>query len=163
MTEMFKKLILWKLRLLSRTYLKLKNIEIVAITGSAGKTTAKVTLRQLLLPSEIYVPTEAYNTEFGVPLAIFCEKVPNNPRNLIAWLTVFIKMLGKLFIPAPYHKIVLEFGADKPGDIDYLTSFAKPHISIVTTVLPVHLAGFYSVEVIAAEKAKLVADRKSVV
>jgi UDP-N-acetylmuramoyl-tripeptide--D-alanyl-D-alanine ligase len=102
------------------------------------------------------VPREAYNTEYGVPLALFDVKVPTNPRDLLAWAGLLIKMFGKLFIPSPFKRIVLEYGADKAGDISYLTSFTSPHIALVTTVLPVHIEGFGTIEAIAKEKSKLV-------
>lgn len=156
MAELIKKFIQWKLRLLAGVYLKLKKIEIVAITGSAGKTTTKITIGQIVPGNMIYVPKEAYNTEYGLPLALFREQVPQNPKNLLAWALVISRMFGKLWLPAPFVRIVLEYGADKANDITYLTRFAKPHIAVVTTVLPVHLAGFGSVEAVAAEKAKLV-------
>jgi len=156
MTDLIKKLIQWKLRLLAWAYLRLKNIEIVAITGSAGKTTTKITMGQILPENLIYVPKEAYNTEYGVPLALFREKVPANPKNLAAWAVVLLRMFGKLFLPSPFTRIVLEYGADKPGDISYLTSFTRPHIAVVTAVLPVHLEGFSDVAAIASEKSKLV-------
>ena len=156
MTELIKKLVQKIIGSLAGAYIKLKKIDIVAITGSAGKTTAKMTIGQIVPSDQVYVPEGAYNTEYGVPLALFREKVPTNPHNLVGWLFTMSRMIGKLFLPAPYRSIVLEFGADKPGDISYLTSFAKPHIAIVTTVLPVHLEGFGSVEEVAKEKSQLV-------
>lgn len=156
MANLVKKIIMMKLAFLAGVYIRFKKIEIVAITGSAGKTTAKATIKQILPASLVYVPEEAYNTEYGVPLALFREKVPTNPKNLAAWTVVLLKMFFKLFSPAPFRRIVLEYGADKSGDISYLTSFAHPHIAIVTSVLPVHLEGFGTVEAVAAEKSKLV-------
>jgi len=156
MIEFVKSVIRWKLRLLSRLYLWLNKIEIVAVTGSAGKTTAKVTIGQILPSKSVYVPKEAYNTEYGVPLALFNLKVPTNPKNLLAWAGLILHMVAKLFVPSGYKRIVLEYGADRVGDISYLTSFAHPHIAVVTTVLPVHLAGFGTLEAVAREKGRLV-------
>ena len=156
MSELIKKFVQQILRVLAGTYVKVKKIDIIAITGSAGKTTAKVTIGDIVPSDQVFVPEGAYNTEYGVPLAIFRESTPNNPRNLLSWLAIFIKMTAKLALPAPYKSIVLEFGADKPGDINYLTSFAKPHIAIVTTVLPVHLEGFGNLSEVAKEKSQLV-------
>jgi len=156
MANMMKKLILWKLRLLSKVFISLNHVEIVAITGSAGKTTAKATMGQIIPKDSIYVPSGAYNTEYGVPLALFDEQVPSNPRDLIAWSTLLLRMFFKLFVPSKFKRIVLEYGADKAGDISYLTSFAHPHIALVTTVLPVHIEGFGSIEAVADEKARLV-------
>lgn len=156
MADLIKKIVQSILKSLAGLYIRLKKIEIIAITGSAGKTTAKMAIGQITPSNQAYVPEGAYNTEYGVPLALFRESAPRNPRNLAGWMIVIIKMIGKLFLPAPFRAIVLEFGADKSGDITYLTSFAKPHIAIVTTVLPVHLEGFGSVEEVAKEKSQIV-------
>lgn len=156
MKDLIKKIIKWKLRLLANLYLKLKNIEIIAITGSAGKTTTKKTIAQIIPSDVIYVPKESYNTEYGLPLALFQEKTPDNPKNILAWAGVLMRMVGKLFLKAPYKRIALEYGADKPGDISYLTGFAKPHIAVITSVLPVHLEGFENVDAVALEKSKLI-------
>lgn len=158
MANLLKKLIQWKLRLLAGAYVRFKKIEIVAITGSAGKTTAKNTISQIIPNNIIFVPKDTYNTEYGVPLTLFSEKVPENPRDLLSWGGVFFRMFGKLFQKAQFQRIVLEYGADKVGDIAYLTSFAKPHIALITTVLPVHLEGFGSVDNVANEKEKLVSS-----
>jgi UDP-N-acetylmuramoyl-tripeptide--D-alanyl-D-alanine ligase len=156
MANLVKKIILWKLRTLTALYLRIKKIEIVAITGSAGKTTAKVTIGQIIPASSIYVPAEAYNTEYGVPLAMFREKIPANPKSLCGWIVILSRMFIKLFLRRPFSRIVLEYGADKPGDIAYLTSFARPHIALVTTILPVHLEGFKDIDSVTIEKTKLV-------
>jgi UDP-N-acetylmuramoyl-tripeptide--D-alanyl-D-alanine ligase len=156
MSDLIKKIIQGILRNLAGLYIRVKKIDIIAITGSAGKTTTKMTIGQIVPGDQVYVPEGAYNTEYGVPLALFREKVPVNPRNLFSWCAIILKMAIKLVLPAPYHAIVLEFGADKPGDISYLTGFAKPHIAVVTTVLPVHLEGFGSLEEVAKEKSQLI-------
>ncbi len=159
--DLIKKFIQLILRKLAEAYINFKKIEIIAITGSAGKTTTKMAIGKLLPTNQVFVPEAAYNTEYGVPLALFRENTPDNPKNLFSWLFVIARMTIKLFIKSPYQSIVLEFGADKPGDISYLTSFAKPHIAVVTTVLPVHLEGFGSIEKVAKEKSQLVRTLKA--
>jgi UDP-N-acetylmuramoyl-tripeptide--D-alanyl-D-alanine ligase len=156
MKDLLKKIIIFKLKFLAKYYLKLKRVEVIAITGSAGKTTTKVALWQFLNPEEVYVPVEGYNTEIGVPLVIFQEKVPERVGDLFAWTAIIWRSFLKFFSRAPYKKIVLEMGADHPGDIKYLTSFIKPKIAIITTVLPVHTEEFLNIENIAKEKGYLV-------
>jgi UDP-N-acetylmuramoyl-tripeptide--D-alanyl-D-alanine ligase len=155
MVKFFKGIIDQVLRFLAYLYLKIKKIKVIAITGSAGKTTTKVALGQFLAEKDIYIPKENYNTETGVPLVIFGEKTPDKIVSL-AWAKIIVSCFIKLFRRAPFKWIVLEVSADKPGDISYLTTFVKPKIAIVTTVLPVHTEEFGSVENIAKEKGNLV-------
>jgi UDP-N-acetylmuramoyl-tripeptide--D-alanyl-D-alanine ligase len=50
---------------------------------------------------------------------------------------------------------VIEIGMNAPGEIEPLARLARPHVAIVTTVAPVHLAAFASIEGIAREKAAI--------
>ncbi len=158
MKNIFKKIITFLLAALTRIYLAKNRIEVIAITGSAGKTTAKLALAQLLTDSDIYTPTEAYNTEIGVPLAVFKLRTPERIGSLGSWLKILLKMFLTIFKKADYKRIVLELGADRPGDISHLTSFIKPHIAIVTTVLPVHMENFKDVEAVALEKSEILSS-----
>lgn len=143
------------MRRMSSFYLRRNKIEVVAITGSAGKTTAKIAIGQLVEREKIYVPTESYNTDISLPLTIFREKIPSKIVSLNNWSKIIWSMCTKLFKRAPYKRIVLEMGADKPGDIAHLTSYIKPSIAVVTTVLMAHTEKFKNIETIAEEKSKL--------
>jgi UDP-N-acetylmuramoyl-tripeptide--D-alanyl-D-alanine ligase len=62
-----------------------------------------------------------------------------------------------LFKEKDYPEIlVLEMGADRPGDIKYLTSFVKPKIAIITAVAPVHTEFFKTLKGVAKEKSELI-------
>jgi UDP-N-acetylmuramoyl-tripeptide--D-alanyl-D-alanine ligase len=157
MKELIKNIVLFIFKILSKVYIFLYKIEVVAITGSAGKTTTKYIVKKLTEDiKSVYVPDEAYNTEFGVPLALFKEKAPKNPNNLAVWFKLIGKMFAKLLIRPKYKTIVLEYGADKPGDIRYLCRIAIPKIALITTVLPSHLEGFGNISEIAFEKKSLI-------
>ena len=161
MKNLLKKTIILFFRILTSAYLKKNRIEVIAITGSAGKTTVKVALSQILDDNETYVPIEGYNTEIGLPLSVFQEKIPSKIVSLGAWLKILMRMTKKLiFSRAPYKRIVLEMGADHPGDIEYLTSFVKPNIAVVTTVMPAHMENFKSIDEIAKEKSKILKPLK---
>lgn len=156
MKNIIKNIITYLLKILSRIYLKINRIKVIAITGSAGKTTTKVALSQFLIGSDIYIPTENYNTEIGVPLVIFKEKVPEKISSFSEWIKILFRVISKTFKKSDYKMIVLEMSADKPGDIKYLTEFATPTIGVVTTVYPVHTLEFKTVENIAKEKGYVV-------
>ncbi|MEI6266594.1 MAG: UDP-N-acetylmuramoyl-tripeptide--D-alanyl-D-alanine ligase [bacterium] len=151
-----KKILLKILKKLAKDYLLRNKIEVIAITGSAGKTTTKVALGHIYKDdSSVFVPTLGYNTESGVPLAIFDLKSPKNPKNPISWVFIVIKVYLRSLGKPIYKTIVLEYGADAPGDIDYLVDLASPHIGVITTILPVHIEGFVNIKNICKEKSKI--------
>lgn len=140
---------------------------IIAITGAVGKSSTKQMLGALLQATNpenrVRVPVKNYNNELGLPLTIFDRPAPG--RSPLAW--------ADLLWTAALHRyglkqtgirtFVLEMGADHPGDLEHLTSIAKPHISVVTAVTPedenwapVHAANYPSIDALAKEKATLV-------
>jgi len=105
--------------------------KIIAVTGSAGKTGTKEALRLALEPSgAVHASAKSFNNHWGVPLSLA------NMRKTTRF--------G-----------VFEIGMNHAGEIDALTRLVKPHIAIVTTVAPVHLGFFRSVEDIADAKAEI--------
>ncbi len=102
-------------------------------------------------------PKRSYNTEIGAPLSIFSQDVPHPITSLVGWVRVLGNCFFQiLFQKKYYQKIILEMGADKPGDIKYFTSFIKPHVAVVTTVAPVHLLEFKDINAISKEKQILI-------
>ena len=105
--------------------------KVIAVTGSVGKTGTKEALRLALEPSGVvHASAKSFNNHWGVPLSL-----ANMPRT--ARFGVF------------------EIGMNHAGEIDLLTRLVRPHIAIVTTVAPVHLGFFRSVEDIADAKAEI--------
>ena len=106
---------------------------VIGVTGSAGKTTTKELLRELLEP---HIPTIAsaanHNTEIGLPLEI-------------------------LGAPAGTEVLVLEMAMRGSGQIGELARIALPEVGVIVSVGPVHLELLGSVEAIAAAKAELIA------
>ncbi|MFD6135950.1 UDP-N-acetylmuramoyl-tripeptide--D-alanyl-D-alanine ligase, partial [Isoptericola sp. NPDC060257] len=116
------------------------DLRVVAVTGSVGKTTTKDLLGQLLvdlLPEGVapedglVVPTGSFNNEVGLPLTV-------------------------LRVTEATRFLVLEMGADGPGNIAYLTRIAPPDVGIVLAVGVAHVGKFGSVEAIARTKAEMV-------
>jgi UDP-N-acetylmuramoyl-tripeptide--D-alanyl-D-alanine ligase len=116
------------------------DLRVVAVTGSVGKTTTKDLLGQLLadlLPADVapedglVVPAGSYNNEVGLPLTV-------------------------LRVTGATRFLVLEMGADGPGNIAYLTRIAPPDVGVVLAVGVAHVGKFGSVEAIARTKAEMV-------
>lgn len=145
------------LKFFAKQILKKYNLEIIAIAGSVGKTSAKEAIHSVLMNKfSVQRGTKNYNNELGVPLAIIGAEAGG--KNIWKWLKVFWRAAGLIFIEHKnYPKLlILELAVDKPGDMDYLLDFVKPKIGVLTRVGPVHLEFFGTQEKILQEKAKLI-------
>lgn len=142
----------------ARLVLKRYRPRIVAITGSVGKTSTKDAVYAVLSQRAFVRKSEkSFNSEIGVPLTILGK--PNAWTNPFAWLSNLISGLFLIIVKHPYPAwLVLEVGADRPGDIENIARWLKPDICIVTRLapIPVHVEFFGSPEAIVKEKAKLV-------
>jgi len=104
---------------------------IIGVTGSVGKTGTKEALRLALsADGETHASIASYNNHWGVPLSL--ARCPDTARYAI-----------------------LEIGMNHAGEIEPLARLARPHVAIITTVEPVHLEFFASVEAIADAKAEI--------
>ncbi|MCL5006872.1 MAG: UDP-N-acetylmuramoyl-tripeptide--D-alanyl-D-alanine ligase [Patescibacteria group bacterium] len=131
---------------------------VVGITGSVGKTSTKLATAAVLKSKfNVRVPGGNLNNELGLPLAIIGEY--KAASGWLFWLRpVFRAAIWSVFrLPYP-EVVVLEYGADRPGDIGYLLGIVKPDIAVVTAVgeVPVHVEFYGNAEAVAAEKARLV-------
>ena len=107
------------------------NARIVAVTGSVGKTGTKEMLRLCLaLAGETHAAEKSYNNHWGVPLTL-------------------------ARMPADAEYAVFEIGMNHAGEIAPLAEMVRPHVALITTVEPVHLGYFASVEEIAEAKAEI--------
>ncbi len=149
------------LKVLSKLTLFRYNPKIVAITGSVGKTSTKDAIAAVL-GSKFSVRSSQgnYNNEIGVPLAIVGEN--SGGHNFFLWLIIFIKILFKLLF-ANYPKIlILEFGTDRPGDIEYLVRLVgKVNVAVLTDIGISHLEFFSHPEALAKEKLSLIKNLQS--
>lgn len=134
---------------------------VIGITGSVGKTSVKEAVFAVLKKKYLVRRSEKnYNNEVGLPLTIL--GIPHHGKNIFLWCLAFCRTLGELLLPrASYPEIlVLEYGVDKPGDMDYLLSIVRPSIAVVTALsdIPVHVEFFKDPEEVFREKAKLVSS-----
>lgn len=130
---------------------------IIGVTGNLGKTSTKDAI-YAVMKNHFHTrrSEKSMNSEFGVPLTILGEKSGwNNP---LRWLFILIR---GMFVPFqkeyPTH-LVLEIGADRPGDIKSITSWVKPDITVVTQFgeVPVHIEFFKDRDAVVEEKGYLV-------
>jgi UDP-N-acetylmuramoyl-tripeptide--D-alanyl-D-alanine ligase len=144
------------LRVMAVLLIKKYKPRIVGITGSVGKTSSKEAIYAVLLEHFRVKKTEKnYNNEIGLPLSIIGTE--SGGKSILKWTGVFLKWLGFLFFPLKYPEIlILEMGADRPGDIKYLTDFILPESVVITEISLSHLEYFKTVDKIAQEKWTLV-------
>jgi UDP-N-acetylmuramoyl-tripeptide--D-alanyl-D-alanine ligase len=112
----------------ARARLKAK---VIGVTGSVGKTGTKEALRLALSrEGETHASVASYNNHWGVPLSL--ARCPQDVRFA-----------------------VFEMGMNHAGEIEPLTKLVRPHVAIITTVEPVHLEFFPSIEGIADAKSEI--------
>jgi UDP-N-acetylmuramoyl-tripeptide--D-alanyl-D-alanine ligase len=153
---MLKKIILLKLKYLSKKILAKYKPKIVGITGSVGKTSTKEAIVAVLSSKfRVRSSIKNYNNEFGLPLSIIGVESPG--KSIFGWISVLLKASRLVWeTNKDFPEIlVLEMGVDKVGDMDYLNDIVKCDIGVVTGIGAAHLENFGSIEGIAKEKGKL--------
>lgn len=106
-------------------------VRVIGITGSNGKTTVKTLTASILSRhGRTHVNAGNYNNELGMPLTL-------------------------LAMPDDTDYAVLEMGAGKPGDIDYLAAIARPDIGLVNSIAAAHLERMGTIEGVAETKGAL--------
>ncbi len=158
MKKIFKKITIFIIQIEAQLVLKKYKPKIVAVTGSVGKTSAKDAI-YTALSSAFFVrrSEKSFNSEIGIPLTILgCQNAWNNP---LIWLKNILAGLGVILFKNHYPKwLVLEVGADAPGDIESVAQWLKPDVVVLTKFaeVPVHVEFFKSPEAVIEEKKKLI-------
>ncbi|MES2203393.1 MAG: Mur ligase family protein [Patescibacteria group bacterium] len=154
----FKNILTWLLRQEAKSVLQKYKPKVVAITGSVGKTSTKDAIAAVVgARYSMRASLKSYNSEIGLPLTIL--GVENAWRNPLAWAANLIDGLSLMFTQVKYPEwLVLEVGADRPGDISSLVPWLKTNVVVITRLpeVPVHVEFFSSVEEVVEEKAALI-------
>lgn len=132
--------------------------EIIAVAGSVGKTSAKDAIFEILqAKGSVRKSEKSYNSEIGLPLTIIGRE--NAWYSLFGWLSIIAAGIARmLFRKKDYPAIlVVEVGADRPGDIARAMRLIHPRIAVMTAIgeVPVHVEFFSGPEALAREKEKL--------
>src|SRR6202163_4061962 len=105
--------------------------QIIAVTGSVGKTSTKEALRRVLAAQgETHASAASFNNHWGVPLSL-------------------------ARCPASARFAIFEIGMNHAGEIEPLVRMVRPQVAVITTVEPVHLEFFAGIEAIAEAKAEI--------
>jgi UDP-N-acetylmuramoyl-tripeptide--D-alanyl-D-alanine ligase len=110
-----------------------RDLQVVSITGSYGKTSTKFVVREILAQRyNVLATPSSYNTPMGLCLVV------------------------NEMLRAEHQVLVLEMGIRHPGDMDELCEIVRPHVGVVTSVGIAHLESMGSIDEIAKEKAKMI-------
>ncbi|MHC4204857.1 MAG: UDP-N-acetylmuramoyl-tripeptide--D-alanyl-D-alanine ligase [Planctomycetota bacterium] len=116
---------------LAREYRRRAGYKVVAVTGSAGKTTTRQIIHHVLSRRFcVHQSPKSFNNQIGVPLTL-------------------------LGAGSETRIVIAELGSNHPGEISYLTRIAEPDIAMVTNVHPAHLEGFGDLQTIIQEKSSI--------
>lgn len=151
---MFKKFIQSKLEKSVKKYFKKHpEVKLVVVTGSVGKTSAKISIGTVLNEKfRIRLHEGNHNSELSAPLAILGVEYPDDIRNLFQWMSVFSAIRKRIKQPTDVDVIVQELGTDAPGQIPHFGTYLTPDIAVVTSVSPEHMEFFKTLDVVAAEE-----------
>ena len=115
----------------------MSSLQVIALTGSSGKTTVKEMCAAILKEEYNVLKTEGnLNNQIGLPLTL-------------------------LRVDASHDVAVLEMGMNRPGEIARMTEIADPDIACIINIQSAHLAGLHSIEGVARAKGELFQGGKS--
>ncbi|MCL4392307.1 Mur ligase family protein [Patescibacteria group bacterium] len=137
---------------------------IVGVTGNVGKTSTKTAIARVLAAERrVRTASKNFNNELGLPVTIIGDF--KDTGGTFFWITVIAKGMWQLIRRNNTYPemLVLEYGVDRPGDMNYLLAIARPDVGIITAIgeTPVHIEFFDGPEGIAKEKSKLIAQLPS--
>lgn len=163
MKSIFRKIIIYILTVEAKLVLKKYKPKIVGITGSVGKTSTKDAI-YTALSTEFHVrkTMKSFNSEIGIPLTIL--GLPNGWSSFKVWISNIFKGLLLILRKSEYPKwLILEIGADRPGDIAKIMKWVKIDIAVFTRIgkVPVHVEFYKSVAEVIKEKSNLLLGLKS--
>lgn len=138
-------------------------VPIVAITGSVGKSSTKEAIASVLISRMRVRKSEGnLNNHLGVPLSIigdYSERYYQQGGTVGFWAYVLFHSAWNLIANSRYPEVlVLEYGLDRPGDIDQLARTFRPNVAVVTHIgaVPSHVEFFASPQDVAKHKRALV-------
>lgn len=129
--------VLESLQLLARNAVESRNIPVIAVTGSIGKTTTKEFISQVLA------------VKFRV------GKTPGNANSQVGLPMAILSMSGEEEV------LVLEMGMSDFGHIQKLVSIVPPTMAVITKIDFVHIASFSGIEDIAKAKSEILSHPKT--
>jgi UDP-N-acetylmuramoyl-tripeptide--D-alanyl-D-alanine ligase len=175
MRQFFVNILSGTLRTLARLTIRRYQPGVVGVTGSVGKTSTKLAIAAVLASvRRVRASAGNLNNNLGLPLAILGDwpardlalvsrETPPGAKRLqkfFFWCRVIFQSLGRLIAKDEHYPeiLVLEYGADRPGNIRSLLRIVRPNVSAITAIgdVPVHLEFYSGPEAVAREKGRLI-------
>ena len=103
--------------------------DVIALTGSNGKTTVKEMIASIL-PQPSYATPGNLNNHIGVPLSV-------------------------LQLTALHRSAVFELGANHLGEIAHTVAIVQPKVALINNIAPAHIEGFLSIDGVATAKGEI--------
>ena len=158
MKEYIRAVVVYFLTLEAKAILTKYKPRIIVVTGSVGKTSTKDAVYAALKNHTFVRKSEKnFNSDIGVPLTVL--GVPNGWGSFVQWARNLSDGLLRMLVFTPYPRwLVVEVGADRPGDISRALRWVKPDIAVATRFpdVPVHVEFYASPEEVIAEELFLV-------
>lgn len=175
MRNFFIKLLRFSLRHLAHLTIARYEPRIIGVTGSVGKTSTKFALKAVLAKNyHVRASSGNLNNELGLSLAILGDWKAEDLslvsrdqsagtakiRKTFFWIKVIVSSAWRLIKKTnDYPEIlILEYGADRPGDVKNLLKIARPEMTVITAIgdIPVHVEFFAGPDEVAREKGRLI-------
>jgi UDP-N-acetylmuramoyl-tripeptide--D-alanyl-D-alanine ligase len=156
MKFIFKKILQYYLKYITKLVLFIHNPVIIAISGSTNKTFVKDEIKKVLVKKGLSVRANPknFNTEIGLPLAVLC--LPSGYNSYKNWLPIIWQSIFSIFKTDFPKYLVLELGVSWKGDMKYLLSIVKPRISVITDITQRYLESFSGMDDLVEEYKFLV-------
>lgn len=130
---------------------KKHHFKVVAVAGSAGKTSTKFALAQMLSTKKKVLFQEGnYNDRLTVPLIFFNHPQPSI-FNVFAWTRIIFQNFIIIRQPYAYDCVIVELGTDGPGQIEKF-EYLQPEIVVLTSIAEEHMEYFDSIDAVAEEE-----------
>lgn len=151
MKIIFKNLLQYYLKYITKLVLLIHRPTVIAIAGSTNKTFVKEEITKVLKGQGIDVRAnpKSFNTEIGLPLAILY--LPSGYNSYLKWLPIIKQVFCCLWQGKFPRYLVLELGVSNPGDMKYLLSIIKPQIAIITDITQRYLESFSDMDELVGE------------
>jgi len=163
MKNIAKKVIISRLNSKLRKLLSAYDITVIAVTGSIGKTTTKQAIGQVLESTrKVRYSQDSYNTDIGIPLSIFGQKVPNKLWDPRAWQKIF-KDIDDEVADYQYDTVVLEMADDELMMMRKVLNMIQPDISVVSAIAPVHMERLKDIKTVLHDNWVIASGAKKII
>ncbi|MGM0629394.1 MAG: Mur ligase family protein [Patescibacteria group bacterium] len=148
----FLKIILkYYLKIFTKLTLMIHRPIIVAVSGSSNKNFVKMEIKRRLKSKGLSVRANPknFNTEIGMPLAIL--NLPSGYNEYRKWIPAILSAPVKVLQKNFPDVLVLSLGSSDEGDMKYLLTVVRPHISVITDINQKYKEGFSNMNALVRE------------